>query len=103
MKWLKRPTWTGKHNRKVRFLTTLRKKTAKLQSSNSCPSTNHTSLQNKSVKEAFQDLHDRYVNTTIDRVNDNVSLIFKIFYTLILFRELAINHSQSTNTYVVRV
>ena len=75
----------------------IEEKNAKLQSSNICPRKNHTSLQNKSGKEALKDLHDRYVITLIDEKNGNLTLICKRFCELTLLRELGINNSQSTN------
>ena len=55
-------------------------------------------MQNKSVKDALKDLHDRYVITPIEMTNGNVALTCQKFNTLTLLRELGIANSQSTNT-----
>ena len=44
-------------------------------------------MPNKEAKEALKYLHDRWVLTSIDKKNGNVTLICKNFYVLILFRE----------------
>ena len=36
---------------------------------------NNTSLQNKSLKDAFKDLFDRYVIVPINQTNDSLTLI----------------------------
>lgn len=50
----------------------------------------HTSLQNKSVKDALITLHVRYVAAPVNKAKVNVVIICKMFYALALFRELGI-------------
>ena len=50
----------------------------------------HTSLQNKSVKDALITLHVRYVAAPVNKAKVNMVIICKMFYALALFRELGI-------------
>jgi len=60
-----------------------------------------TSLNNVVVKQALNDLHEKYVFTPIDKASNNIAIICKKFYISTLIKELGFNDTDpnANNTY----
>ena len=60
-----------------------------------------TSLNNVVVKQALNDLHEKYVFTPIEKASNNIAIICKKFYISTLIKELGLNDTDpnANNTY----